>query len=91
MSAPGGEARAGRWRLAVRYAAAGGVPQRSLAVALVVGSILNLINQGDRLFAGQPIDIAKLVLTYLVPYLVSTYGAVSYRLAAERRNGTHPD
>ena len=91
MSAPGGKTYAGRWRLAIRYAATGGVPQRSLAAALVVGSILNLINQGDRLLASQPIDIAKLVLTYLVPYLVSTYGAVSYRLTAERRDGTHPD
>jgi len=60
------------------------VPRRSFWVAVAVGTILNLINQGDRLLAGQPLDIAKLVLTYLVPYFVATYGAVSFRLQAQR-------
>jgi hypothetical protein len=73
-----------RARLALRFALSGGVPRRSLEVALVVGSILNLINQGDRLFAGQPLDLAKLALTYCVPYFVATYGAVAFRLYALR-------
>jgi hypothetical protein len=76
-------------KLAARYAFSGGVPGRSLWVAIVVGTILNLINQGDRLFAGAPLDIAKLVLTYLVPYFVATYGAVSFRLQAEREARRH--
>jgi hypothetical protein len=66
------------------YAVSEGVPMRSLVVALIVGTILNLINQGDAVFAGAPIDATKLLLTYLVPYFVSTYGAVSYRLHAAR-------
>jgi len=33
---------------------------------------------------GMPINVVKLLLTYLVPYCVSTYGAVSYRLHAAR-------
>jgi hypothetical protein len=61
-----------------------GVPRRSFLVALIVGTILNLINQGDALVTGVPIDMVKLLLTYLVPYCVSTYGAVSYRLHAAR-------
>jgi hypothetical protein len=72
------------WKLACCYAISNGVPQRSLWVAVVVGTILNLINQGDALLAGRRIDLVKLVLTYLVPYFVSTYGAVSFRLYAER-------
>jgi hypothetical protein len=67
-----------------RCACTEGVPKRSLIVALIVGTILNLINQGDALVTGMPLDPAKLVLTYLVPYCVSTYGAVSYRLHAAR-------
>jgi hypothetical protein len=59
-------------------------------VALVVGTILNLINQGDRLFSGQSLDFTKLALTYLVPYFVSTCGAVSFRLYAERGETTDP-
>ena len=48
----------------------------SLVVAVVVGSILNLINQGDALLGEEPVVLWKLGLTYVVPYLVSTYGAV---------------
>jgi hypothetical protein len=66
------------------YAVSGGVPKRSCIVALIVGTILNLINQGDAVFTGTPIDLVKLLLTYLVPYCVSTYGAVSYQLHAAR-------
>jgi hypothetical protein len=58
------------------------VPRRSFIVALLVGTVLNVINQGDALFTGMPIDLTKLLLTYLVPYCVITYGAVSYRLHA---------
>jgi hypothetical protein len=68
-----------RLKWACRSAVSDGIPLRSLWVALIVGTILNLINQGDALMAGQPLDHAKLALTYLVPYLVCTYGAVSSR------------
>lgn len=70
------------WKLACYYAVSEGVPQRSFWVALVVGTILNLINQGDTLVSGRPLDVVKLVLTYIVPYFVATYGAVSFRLQA---------
>ncbi len=73
-----------RWKRGFHYAATGGVPQRSLWVALVVGTILNLINQGDALIAGRPLNLIKLALTYIVPYCVCSYGAVSFRLNAER-------
>lgn len=65
---------------ACRSSLSDGIPRRSLYVALVVGTILNLINQGDALFGPGPINWVKVLLTYLVPYVVSTYGAVSYRL-----------
>jgi len=66
------------------------VPKRSFIVALIVGTILNLINQGDAMLAGMPLDLSKLLLTYLVPYCVSTYGAVSYRLHAARLRPNEP-
>ena len=51
---------------------------RSTKVALLVGTILALINHGDRLVA-MDLDAAaslKIVLTYLVPYCVSTWASV---------------
>lgn len=59
-----------------------GVPRRSLGVALIVGTVLNLINQGDALIGPGDLNATKMLLTYLVPYCVATYGAVSYRLRA---------
>ena len=55
---------------------ADGVPRRSAMIALVVGPILTAINQGDSILAGQAIDWTKLVLTFLVPYVVATIGAM---------------
>ena len=57
-----------------------GVPARSLGVALIVGSLLNLINQGDALVSDASLNLWKIALTYVVPYGVATYGAVSVRL-----------
>jgi hypothetical protein len=71
------------WRW-YRYSIAGEVPRRSLMVALVVGTILNVINQGDQLVAGDKVNFIKIILTYIVPYCVATYGAVSYRIGLER-------
>ena len=61
-----------------------GVPRRSFIVALIVGAILNLINQGDALFSGAQLNWTKLILTIAVPYCVATYGAVSFRLSRSR-------
>ena len=70
------------WRVALRYAAEGGVPKRSVRIALIVGTVLNLINQGDVLMADfGAVNWVKCAMTYVVPYLVSTWGAVSFRLA----------
>jgi hypothetical protein len=70
-----------------RFCVTDGVPRRSLLVALTVGTILNLINQGDALFAGRQVSFAKILLTFAVPYCVATYGAVSYRLKVAKTRG----
>src|SRR6266436_7408803 len=69
-----------RWGQICVCCASDGIPRRSLGVALIVGTILNLINQGDALLSGAPLDFTKIILTFAVPYCVATYGAVSYRL-----------
>lgn len=54
------------------------VARRAATIALVVGTILAIINHGDRLISGDiTMDVlTKILLTYLVPYSVSTYSAV---------------
>jgi hypothetical protein len=68
------------WKLACSCAVSDGVPRRSLYVALIVGTVLNLINQGDALLGMASVNWLKLILTYCVPYAVCTYGAVSHQL-----------
>ena len=52
--------------------------RRSVLIALVVGSILTVINQGDSLLAGHwaPSLAWKLPMTYAVPFIVATLGAL---------------
>ena len=46
----------GQWSRIWLCCISDGVPKRSLVVALVVGTILNLINQGDALVAGARLN-----------------------------------
>ena|SRR5215831_10535428 len=52
--------------------------RRSSLIALVVGTILTAINQGDLLLAGHwaPALAWKLPMTYAVPFIVATLGAL---------------
>ena len=72
-----------RW---LSVALSDGIPRRAALVALVVGPILTAINQGDHLLAGQGLDWTKLALTFVVPYLVATVGAVGARLSHDRND-----
>jgi hypothetical protein len=73
-----------RWYRINAYCLSDGVPKRSFTVALIVGTILNLINQGDALLGAANLNATKILLTYVVPYCVATYGAVSYRMKLDR-------
>lgn len=53
------------------------IVKRSFIIAAIVGTILNLINQGDMIDDMSNFDWWKCLMTYMVPYCVSTYGAVS--------------
>jgi hypothetical protein len=54
------------------------VVRRALYSALIVGTILIAINHGDALIRGEidSIRVFKIILTILVPYLVSTISSV---------------
>ena len=57
----------------------GPVSGRAITVALVVGTILVAINPGDVVLSGHltGLVVAKIGLTYLVPFYVSTYSALA--------------
>ncbi len=70
------------WSVALRRS----VVMRAAKTALVVGTLLILINQGDSLLAGviTPAHVAKMLLTFAVPYCVATYSSVGAILDSSR-------
>ncbi|MBI2379457.1 MAG: nitrate/nitrite transporter NrtS [Gammaproteobacteria bacterium] len=62
-------------RKLLRAAAKPGILVRSMRISLLVGMVLNLINQGDALLAWHAISWAQVALNFLVPFCVATYSA----------------
>ncbi len=56
------------------------VVKLALRTSLFIGTLLNLINQGDALLGDGEVQLFKLCLTYVVPYGVATYSATSITL-----------
>jgi len=56
------------------------IVKNSLRIALVVGSILNLINQGSAILSGTGISWIHVALNYFVPYCVASYSAAKNEL-----------
>jgi len=56
--------------------------KRSLTVSAIVGTILLVINHGDVIVSGDisVLHLFKIGLTYLVPFMVSTYSSVASKL-----------
>lgn len=71
-----------RFTLYCEIASSRNIVQRALKVSFIVGSLLNLINQGEALFHIdiENINLVKLTLTYLVPYSVTTYTATAMKV-----------
>ena len=61
---------------------------RAIKVALLVGTLLALINHGEKILSLSLTnqDYIKLVLTYLVPYAVSSWSAVSAIISSTSSN-----
>lgn len=80
---------ASAWRRGLRLAASRRIAGNALRICLVVGTVLNLINQGPALWSGQRPSLVHLLLNFLVPYAVATYSAV--RLQQQDAAGQPPN
>jgi hypothetical protein len=61
--------------------------RRALKISAIIGTLLVLINQGDMLLAGQMPPLWKIILTYLVPYGVSSYSTAALLYETSRAGG----
>lgn len=62
-----------------------GTPRKAFLTALVVGTLLTMINHGDLILSGDFPPLAKVALTYCVPFCVTTWGAVTGKRALLRK------
>lgn len=51
------------------------VVKGSLKISAMMGTVLNVVNQYDRVAAGEGLAMGGLVFNYVVPFLVATIGA----------------
>jgi hypothetical protein len=61
-----------------------GTARKAFLTALVVGTVLTTINQGDLILAGEWPPAWKVLLTYCVPFCVTTWGAITGKQARMR-------
>ncbi len=52
----------------------------ALKIAAVIGTVLNIINQGGAILSGHNIAWGHIALNYLTPYCVATWSAVKNEL-----------
>ena len=69
----------------IQLAFGDGTPKKALLSALVVGSILTIVNHGDMILSGEYPSWLKVLLTYFVPYCVTTWGAITGKLTHQRK------
>ena len=62
------------------------IVRNAVRVALVVGVVLNLINQGGTLWHGGAVSWPHVLLNFCVPYCVATYSATRNELTQPRRD-----
>lgn len=59
------------------------VVTNAVKVSLFVGTCLNAINQGTAIWQGVGVEWGKVMLNYVVPYLVASYSAAKARKGLE--------
>ena len=52
----------------------------SLRISLLVGTVLNFINQGGYWLHGEGLHVGHFILNYMVPFCVAAYSAIRTRL-----------
>ncbi len=64
----------------------------AIKISLVVGTALNLINQGEYLLAGEGMMVGNALLNYLVPFCVACYsGARALPIHESGRQPPHDE
>lgn len=60
-----------------------GILRNAVKVSLGVGTVLNLVNQGPQVLAGQEIQVGRALLNFLVPFCVAAYSGAKAMTARD--------
>jgi len=63
-----------------RMACSGRIARSALRVALLVGTVLNLVNQGSAILALTGVSWWHVAMNFAVPYCVASYSAARNQL-----------
>lgn len=72
------------WSKTISTACSKSIVLNALKISLVVGCLLNMINQAEPLLAHSGINWLEFFLNYLIPYCVASYSAARIQLANEQ-------
>lgn len=66
-------------RKIIKIASNYSIIRKAILTSIIVGTILNLINQGNLIFTNQiaELSITKMSITYLTPFMVSLYSTTT--------------
>jgi hypothetical protein len=78
MTAPSGSPASHVWRVMCTRDNA----WAALKVSAVVGTLLNVLNNGPAWWHGEPVSVWRVLLNLVVPYLVSSYSAARHQVRA---------
>ena len=53
----------------------------AIRVMIVVGTCLNIVNQGVTIWHGGGVDWSRFTMNYAVPFLVASYSAAKARMS----------
>jgi ABC-type transport system involved in Fe-S cluster assembly fused permease/ATPase subunit len=84
--------RSNLFQKSIHYGTRKSVIHTAIITAMIVGTILNLINQFPNLLRGKPLSPVKIFLNYLTPYMVATVGAIRmcFQFESKMQNGSDP-
>ena len=71
----------------ITLATSPGIVRRAIKYSIVVGTILIFINHGESLLKGNidKLKVIKIILTYSVPYIVSTLSSVQATIFSDSK------
>jgi hypothetical protein len=80
-------------RECIAYGTRRSVVHTAIITSLIVGTVLNLINQFPNILSHSPLSPIKIFLNYLTPYMVATVGAIRmcFQFEDTFKKGNNPE